>query len=274
MSAAVDIVVAEHGSVGVLVNNAGYALQGSIEETSLEEVRAQFEANVFGLVRLCQLVLPGMRSAGTGTIVNMGSMGGRFTFPGGGFYHASKHAVEAVTDALRLEVASFGVRVVLVEPGPVQTAFGDTAMSTMTEDGGRGQRPVRPVQPRAGRALRGGVRRAIWTARGLSGRCREGRGTSGELEAPETALCRGCHRQGHDHGTSARAGRGVGPLHARPVADALSLSRVAAATSRTSVRRVDRSRLRAGCRRRPPSRAGSWPARPAPSRRTAPPSLA
>ena len=134
MSAAVDTVVAEHGSVGVLVNNAGYALQGSIEEASLADVRAQFEANVFGLVRLCQLVLPGMRAAGSGTIVNMGSMGGRFTFPGGGFYHASKHAVEAVTDALRLEVASFGVRVVLIEPGPVQTAFGDTAVSTLTDD--------------------------------------------------------------------------------------------------------------------------------------------
>jgi NAD(P)-dependent dehydrogenase (short-subunit alcohol dehydrogenase family) len=75
-----------------------------------------------------------MRAAGTGTIVNLGSMGGRFTFPGGGFYHASKHAVEAVTDALRLEVASFGVRVVLIEPGPVQTSFGDTAMATLTED--------------------------------------------------------------------------------------------------------------------------------------------
>ncbi len=134
MSAAVDLVVAEHGAVGVLVNNAGYSLQGSVEETALADVRAQFEANVFGLVRLCQLVLPGMRAAGAGTIVNMGSMGGRFTFPGGGFYHASKHAVEALTDALRLEVSSFGVRVVLIEPGPVQTAFGDTAVSTLAED--------------------------------------------------------------------------------------------------------------------------------------------
>jgi NAD(P)-dependent dehydrogenase (short-subunit alcohol dehydrogenase family) len=133
MSSAVDTVAAEHGSVGVLVNNAGYSLQGSIEETSLEDVRAQFETNVFGLVRLCQLVLPGMRAHGAGTIVNMGSMGGRFTFPGGGFYHASKHAVEAVTDALRLEVSAFGVRVVLIEPGPVQTAFGDTAVSTIAE---------------------------------------------------------------------------------------------------------------------------------------------
>lgn len=138
MSAAVDVVVAEHGSVGVLVNNAGYSLQGSVEETSLDDVRAQFEANVFGLVRLCQLVLPGMRASAGGTIVNMGSMGGRFTFPGGGFYHATKHALEAVTDALRLEVAGFGVRVVLIEPGPVQTAFGDTAVSTIADDSGDG----------------------------------------------------------------------------------------------------------------------------------------
>jgi NAD(P)-dependent dehydrogenase (short-subunit alcohol dehydrogenase family) len=131
MRAAVDRVVAEHGAVGVLVNNAGYALQGPIETTPLDEVRAQFETNVFGLVRLTQLVLPGMRAQRSGRIVNLSSMGGRFTFPGGGFYHASKHAVEAVSDALRYEVAPFGVAVVLVEPGPVRTAFGDTAVATI-----------------------------------------------------------------------------------------------------------------------------------------------
>ena len=135
MAAAVARVVADHGAVGVLVNNAGYALQGTIEEADLAEVRRQFETNVFGLVRLTQLVLPGMRAQGWGRVVNIGSMGGRFTFPGGGFYHASKHAVEAVSDALRLEVAPFGVRVSLVQPGPVQSSFGDTAIASISGGG-------------------------------------------------------------------------------------------------------------------------------------------
>jgi NAD(P)-dependent dehydrogenase (short-subunit alcohol dehydrogenase family) len=131
MVAAVRAVEAVHGHVDVLVNNAGYALQGPVEEASLDAVRAQFETNVFGLVRLCQLVLPGMRGAGRGRIVNIGSMGGRFTFPGGGFYHASKHAVEAVSDALRLEVAPFGIQVVLVQPGPVVSSFVDSAVDSV-----------------------------------------------------------------------------------------------------------------------------------------------
>jgi NAD(P)-dependent dehydrogenase (short-subunit alcohol dehydrogenase family) len=131
MQAAVDRILTDHGAVGVLVNNAGYALQGPVETTPLGDARAQFETNVFGLVRLTQLVLPGMRAQGWGRVVSVSSMGGRFTFPGGGFYHASKHAVEAVSDALRYEVAPFGVAVVLVEPGPVSTAFGDTAVGTI-----------------------------------------------------------------------------------------------------------------------------------------------
>ena len=131
MVAAVAAVEAEHGHVEVLVNNAGYALQGPVEETSLDAVRAQFETNVFGLTRLCQLVLPGMRAAQSGRIINIGSMGGRFTFPGGAFYHASKHAVEAISDALRLEVAPFGVHVSLVQPGPVVSAFVDSAVDSV-----------------------------------------------------------------------------------------------------------------------------------------------
>jgi NAD(P)-dependent dehydrogenase (short-subunit alcohol dehydrogenase family) len=131
MAAAVRAVEEAHGHVEVLVNNAGYALQGPVEEVSLDAVRAQFETNVFGLVRLSQLVLPAMRAAGSGRIINVGSMGGRFTFPGGGFYHASKHAVEAISDALRLEVAPFGVHVSLVQPGPVVSAFADSAVDSV-----------------------------------------------------------------------------------------------------------------------------------------------
>jgi len=131
MVAAVRAVEADHGHVDLLVNNAGYALQGPVEEVSIDTVRAQFETNVFGLVRLTQLVLPGMRAAGRGRIVNVGSMGGRFTFPGGGYHHATKHAVEAISDALRLEVAPFGIHVSLVQPGPVVSAFLDAAVDSV-----------------------------------------------------------------------------------------------------------------------------------------------
>jgi NADP-dependent 3-hydroxy acid dehydrogenase YdfG len=157
MVAAVAAVEAEHGHVSVLVNNAGYALQGPVEETPIDAVRAQFETNVFGLVRLSQLVLPGMRAAHEGRIINIGSMGGRFTFPGGGFYHASKHAVEAISDALRLEVAPFGVHVSLVQPGPVQSAFVDAAVGSMDDvDGGAYAEFRREITQRMHEAYDGG----------------------------------------------------------------------------------------------------------------------
>ncbi len=135
MRAAVEAIEADHGAVGALVNNAGYGEYGTIEETDLDAVRRQFETNVFGLARLTQLVLPGMRAAGRGRIVNMGSMGGRFVFPVGGYYHASKYAVEALTDALRFEVAPFGIQVSLIEPGLIRTGFGDTAATALTRSG-------------------------------------------------------------------------------------------------------------------------------------------
>lgn len=130
-AAAVEAVLSRHGRIGGLVNNAGYAEYGAVEEVPLAAARRQLETNVLGLVGLTQLVLPGMREAGAGRVVNMGSMGGRFTFPAGGWYHASKYALESLSDALRVEVAPFGIRVSLVEPGPIRTAFGDTAVGTL-----------------------------------------------------------------------------------------------------------------------------------------------
>ncbi|HEY5835727.1 oxidoreductase [Streptomyces sp.] len=127
----VATVEAEQGAVGVLINNAGYGEYGTVEETGLDGVRRQFETNVFGLARMTQLVLPGMREAGHGRIINVGSMGGRLVFPAGGYYHASKYAVEALTDALRFEVAPFGIKVSLIEPGLIRTGFGDTAAHTL-----------------------------------------------------------------------------------------------------------------------------------------------
>jgi NAD(P)-dependent dehydrogenase (short-subunit alcohol dehydrogenase family) len=126
----------EHGAVGVLVNNAGYGSEGPIEEVPMEEVRRQFETNVFGLTLLTKLVLPGMRKQGWGKIVNLSSMGGRMTLPGGGFYHATKYAVEAISDALRFEVQGFGIDVIIIEPGPIKTEFGDTAIARVAALGG------------------------------------------------------------------------------------------------------------------------------------------
>ena len=133
MRAAVDTVEREQGAVGVLVNNAGYSQGGPIEQVPLESVRRQFETNVFGLIALTQMVLPAMRDQHWGKIVNIGSMGGRLTLPGGGLYHATKHSLEAISDALRFEVRGFGVDVVLVEPGLITTEFGKTAVATVNE---------------------------------------------------------------------------------------------------------------------------------------------
>ena len=138
MRAAVGEVERREGAVGVLVNNAGYSQSGAVEEVSMEKVRRQFETNVFGLVRMCQLVLPGMRRQGYGRIVNISSMGGKLTFPGGGYYHATKYAVEAISDALRFEVAGFGVKVVVIEPGLIRTSFADTATGSMDEPAASG----------------------------------------------------------------------------------------------------------------------------------------
>lgn len=131
MRDAVETVTTEAGAVSVLVNNAGYALQGPVEDTPIDEVRRQFETNVFGLVQLTQLALAGMRAQRWGRIVNISSMGGLMTLPGGGFYHGTKYAVEAISDALRFEVRPFGIAVSLVEPGGVATAFGDTAVASL-----------------------------------------------------------------------------------------------------------------------------------------------
>lgn len=131
MRAAVEEVERREGAVGVLINNAGYSQSGAVEEVPMEKVRRQFETNVFGLVGMCQLVLPGMRRQRWGRIVNLSSMGGRFTFPGGGYYHATKHAVEAISDALRFEVAGFNVKVTVIQPGIIRTNFAEAATGSM-----------------------------------------------------------------------------------------------------------------------------------------------
>ena len=151
MRAAVEAVVDEEGAVGALVNNAGYSQSGAIETVALDDVRRQFETNVFGLIRMCQLVLPGMRDQGWGRIVNISSMGANFTFPGGGVYHATKYAVEAISDALRFEVKGFGMDVVVIQPGLIRTEFGATAAGEVRQRG----RSLRGLQRQRGEATQG-----------------------------------------------------------------------------------------------------------------------
>jgi NAD(P)-dependent dehydrogenase (short-subunit alcohol dehydrogenase family) len=136
MQAAVSAVTEAEGAVGVLINNAGYSQSGAVESVPLPDIRRQFETNVFGLVALTQLVLPGMRAQRFGKVVNLSSMGGRLTFPGGGLYHATKYAVEAISDALRFEVRGFGVDVILIEPGLIVTRFGETAAGSVAQAAG------------------------------------------------------------------------------------------------------------------------------------------
>jgi NAD(P)-dependent dehydrogenase (short-subunit alcohol dehydrogenase family) len=155
MRAAVDAVEAEHGAVGVLINNAGYSQSGAVETVPMEAVRKQFETNVFGVVALTQLVLPAMRAQRFGKIVNVGSMGGRLTFPGGGFYHATKYSLEALSDALRFEVRGFGIDVVLIEPGLIVTEFGHAATASMSDLDGSADDPYAEFNASLGALMEG-----------------------------------------------------------------------------------------------------------------------
>ncbi len=155
---AVDLVLSRGGRIDALVNNAGYAQYGAVEEVSPEEWRAVFDVNFFGLLDVTRAVLPSMRAAQRGTIVLMSSLGGRVSVPFASPYCASKHALEAVADALRVETAPFGVRVVTVEPGPIDTRFADRARSIVgpliSKPG-----PYRAFYANAERAMDGDFRR-------------------------------------------------------------------------------------------------------------------
>lgn len=136
--AAVAAIAERSGGVDVLVNNAGYGLYGPVEEIGLDEARYQFEVNVFGAARLTQLLLPAMRAKGRGTIVNITSMGGKIYTVLGAWYHATKHALEGWSDSLRLELEPFGIRVVVIEPGLIETGFGAAASTGILERSGDG----------------------------------------------------------------------------------------------------------------------------------------
>ena len=126
----------DHNSVDVLVNNAGYAIYGAMEDTTIEDARRQFEVNLFGLANMTKAVLPSMRAKKSGKIINITSMGGKIYTPLGSWYHATKHALEGWSDCLRLELEPFNIDVVIIEPGAIKTEFGDVMLAPMMERSG------------------------------------------------------------------------------------------------------------------------------------------
>lgn len=136
--AAIQKVEAAHGGIDVLINNAGFGMYGSMEESSIADARYQFEVNLFGLARLTQLALPYMRQKGAGTIVNISSMGGKIYTPLGSWYHATKHALEGWSDCLRIELASFGIKVIIIEPGAIATEWSNVMLAPMLQRSGKG----------------------------------------------------------------------------------------------------------------------------------------
>ena len=138
IAAAVDAIKAGAGRLDVLVNNAGYGSYGALEDVPLGEARRQFDVNVFGLARLCQLVLPLMRAQKSGKIVNITSVGGKMWEPMGSWYHATKFAVEGLSDCLRVEVEGFGIDVIIIEPGAIRTEWAGIARDGLLQMSGNG----------------------------------------------------------------------------------------------------------------------------------------
>lgn len=138
MRQCIDTIVAREGRIDVLVNNAGYGSYGAVEDVPIDEARRQLDVNLFGLARMIQLVLPTMRAQRSGCIVNISSMAGCMHTPFGAWYHATKFAVEGFSDALRLELAPFGINVVIIEPGGINTDWGIIASDNLVKVSGNG----------------------------------------------------------------------------------------------------------------------------------------
>jgi NAD(P)-dependent dehydrogenase (short-subunit alcohol dehydrogenase family) len=136
MVAGIEAIVAETGRIDVLVNNAGYGSYGALEDVPMSEAKYQFEVNVFGLARLTQLVLPHMRKQGSGRIFNVSSVGGKIYEPLGAWYHATKFAVEGLSDSIRLELKPFGIHVVVIEPGGIRTEWSGIAGDSLIKASG------------------------------------------------------------------------------------------------------------------------------------------
>jgi short-subunit dehydrogenase len=136
--------------VSVLINNAGYSIRGALEDVSMEAIRRLFEVNLFALMRVTQACLPGMRQLRKGTVVNLSSMVGKFSFPGSGVYAAAKYAVEGISDALRLELSPFGIRVVAIRPGPIATEFNEVGTKLTGDLMARTDPDYKPIYQTAG----------------------------------------------------------------------------------------------------------------------------
>ncbi|RAK05039.1 short-subunit dehydrogenase [Halanaerobium saccharolyticum] len=134
----VQEILAAHGKIDILINNAGYGAYGAIEEVPVEEARRQFEVNLFGLSELTKLVIPGMRENKSGKIINISSIAGKIWTPLGGWYHASKFALEGLSDCLRNELKDFGIKVILIEPGAIETNWAETAGENLLKTSGEG----------------------------------------------------------------------------------------------------------------------------------------
>lgn len=148
MVSGVERIIAEQGRIDVLVNNAGYGSYGAVEDVPIDEARRQFEVNVFGLARMTQLVTPHMRRQGSGRIINISSIGGKFYEPLGAWYHATKFAVEGFSDSLRIELAPFGIDVVIIEPGPIRTEWNEISRESLTETSAGGAYEEQAAQVR------------------------------------------------------------------------------------------------------------------------------
>jgi len=135
---AIKTIISAHGRIDVLINNAGFGMYGAMEDTSLDDARYQFEVNVFGLARVTQLVLPHMRAEKSGRIINVSSMAGKVYMPFGAWYHGTKHCIEGWSDCLRVELKQFGIDVVIIEPGIIETEFDDVMLEPMLQRSGNG----------------------------------------------------------------------------------------------------------------------------------------
>lgn len=159
MTQGVAQVLETSGRVDVLVNNAGYGSFGALEDVAPAEARRQVDVNLLGLARMTQLVLPAMRSAGRGRVINVSSIGGTFYEPLGSWYHATKFAVEGLSDSLRVELAPFGIDVVVVQPGPVRTEWDGIARESLLATSGDGAYAAQAAS--VGRVIAGAYRRGL-----------------------------------------------------------------------------------------------------------------
>lgn len=152
LRACIQTITEQEGRLDILVNSAGFGSHGAIEEVPIEDARYQLEVNVFGAMRLVQLALPLMRAQGFGKIVNLSSVGGKLAGPLGGWYHASKFALEGLSDSLRLEVKDFGIDVILIEPGAIASEWGAIANANLLKTSGHG--PYRPMAEKFSAVIR------------------------------------------------------------------------------------------------------------------------